>query len=143
MVGSSGILERNESNMFLNLSTLSELVFLIFEGSKLKILAPFTPIEDSRAFLTRCEENWTIDLGRTVLPRRPATLVKSTLNPLTIPSAQLNLVCFKLGLRLGLRFRFRFRCRCRFRFSFRFRFRFNLVKSLPGLALIDLYFNPI
>ena len=43
IVGWSGILVRKLSILFLNESTLSALTFLMYAGSKLKILAPLTP----------------------------------------------------------------------------------------------------
>ena len=69
----------------LNMSTLWLSMFLNSTGSKLKILAPLTPREDSLAFLTGAGEDDTTSCGRSVLPRRPPVLVNRTWYLLTMP----------------------------------------------------------
>ena len=71
IVGWSATSERKLSKLFLKVFTSLESMFLILAGSKLNILAPFTPIDDSLALLTREEEDWMITFGRAVLPLRP------------------------------------------------------------------------
>ena len=71
IVGWSATSDRKMSKLFLKVFTSSELMFLILAGSKLKILAPFTPIDDSLALFTREEEDWKITFGTAVLPLRP------------------------------------------------------------------------
>ena len=85
IVGWSGILFKKMSSFALNMSTLWLSMFLKSAGSKLKILAPLTPREDSLAFLTGAGEDDTTSCGRAVLPRRPALLVHCTWYPLTMP----------------------------------------------------------
>ena len=57
-VGWSGTLERNSSKAVLKTSTLTELMFLMLEGKRLNILAPFTPKEDSLALFTLAQDDW-------------------------------------------------------------------------------------
>ena len=85
VVGWSGILSRKVSNSFLKTSTLLLSIFLSSTGSKLKILAPFTPKDDSLALLTDAGEDFTTSCGRAVLQRRPLALVNWTEYPLTKP----------------------------------------------------------
>ena len=81
VVGWSGILSRKVSNSFLKASTLLLSLFLSTTGSKLKILAPFTPKEDSLALLTDAGEEFTTSCGRAVLPRRLSAKVTECLLP--------------------------------------------------------------
>ena len=85
IVGWSGILLKKSSSFILKMSILLLSRFLTSVGSRLKILAPFTPREDSLAFLTGAGEEETTLWGRAVLPRRPLLQVNCTSYPWTIP----------------------------------------------------------